>query len=411
MSTAAAHSARTDVRHHRRSAEPDPAAQADGLAALIKLAQLLAPDSKRIPSPARGSGIAVIIPARDEGAALGDTLRSLAGQTLRPDRIVVVVNNSTDDTAEAALSYAAARGPVATDVLEMRGFNHYRKAGALNCGIRYLLRDGVLPPGIRYLLVMDGDTDLEAHFLKRARRVLERDDSLGGVSAACLGKPVKGGTLWQNLLLLVQTVEYGRFAATRLRHNVHTMSGAGSFYRAAALNDLLGQRPDVFEERESNLVEDYETTLALKIRGWRVTGNQGCIAYTDLMPTLRMLLAQRIRWSRGTVDEWRRYGWCHATWLSITGVILSLPETGYQVLLGAMLVRAFISHSATIDYRFLPLAAIWAAYQGLSVRHLGWKLVMFEMALVPEAIFNLIRSYWLMRSVLASYLGGTRAWV
>jgi len=33
------------------------------------------------------------------------------------------------------------------------------------------------------------------------------------------------------------------------------------------------------------------------------------------------------------------------------------------------------------------------------------------MALVPEAIFNLIRSYWLMRSVLASYLGGTRAWV
>ena len=79
--------------------------------------------------------------------------------------------------------------------------------------------------------------------------------------------------------------------------------------------------------------------------------------------------------------------------------------------MGTILIRAFISRSGTVDYRFLPLAAIWAAYQGLSVRHLGWKVVMFEMALILEAIFNLIRSYWFIRSVLASYLGGTRAWV
>jgi cellulose synthase/poly-beta-1,6-N-acetylglucosamine synthase-like glycosyltransferase len=240
---------------------------------------------------------------------------------------------------------------------------------------------------------MDGDTELEAHFLKRASRVLERDRSLGGVSAACLGKPISGGTPWRDFLLMVQKIEYGRFAATRLRRNVHTMSGAGSFYRAAALNDLLDQRPDVFEERESNLVEDYETTLALKMRGWRVTSNQACIAYTDLMPTMRMLLAQRTRWARGTVDEWRRYGWCQATWLSILGAILSLPETGYEALVGIM------------------LAAVWSAYQGLSVRHLGWKVVLFEMALIPEFIFNLIRTYWFMRSLVASYLGTARAWI
>jgi len=412
MSSSVRYSARTDLRRRQGRPEPDPAAQAEGLAALISLAQLLAPRTKRISPPARRtSGVAVIIPARDEGADLGDTLRSLARQTLRPDRIVVVVNNSTDGTADAALSYAATEGPVITDVLEMRGVNRHRKAGALNCGIRYLLRDGVLPPEIGYVLVMDGDTELEPHFLKRARRVIDRDRSLGGVSAACLGKPIQGGTPWRDFLLLVQRIEYGRFAATRLRHNVHTMSGAGSFYRAAALNDLLDVRPDVFEERESNLVEDYETTLALKMLGWRVTSNQGCIAYTDLMPTMRMLFAQRVRWARGTVDEWRRYGWCHATWLSIAGVILSVPETGYELLLGAVLMRAFISRGGYIDYHFLPLAALWSAYQGFSVRHMGWKVVIFEMALIPEAIFNLIRSYWLMRSVVASYLGGKRAWI
>ena len=40
------------------------------------------------------------------------------------------------------------------------------------------------------------------------------------------------------------------------------------------------------------------------------------------MPTMRMLLAQRVRWVRGTVDEWRRYGWCRETYLSIMGMIL-----------------------------------------------------------------------------------------
>ena len=405
MSMATVRAAQTDQRRCKQTAQVSSTAQAEGLASLIADARSMTPAS--VP---RSSGIAVIIPARDEGAALADTLHSLARQTLCPDRIIVVVNNSSDGTRDIALSYASARQSINTDVLEIPGFNRHRKAGALNYGIRYLLRDGLLPPGVRYLLVMDGDTELDLHFLKRAWRILERDSSIGGVSAACLGKPIEGGTPWCRLLLLFQRVEYGRFAATRLRRNVHTMSGAGSFYRAAALNDLLGQRPDVFEERESNLVEDYETTLALKQRGWRITSNQGCIAYTDLMPTMQMLLAQRIRWVRGTVDEWRRYGWCRATRLSIMGMILWAPGIGFAALWGTMSARAFITHDAHLDYRYLLLTAFWSAYQGLSVRHMGWKVVLFEMALVPEAMFNLVRNYWLVRSILASYLSGTRAW-
>jgi cellulose synthase/poly-beta-1,6-N-acetylglucosamine synthase-like glycosyltransferase len=151
----------------------------------------------------RQSGIVVVIPARDEGAALAETLHSLACQTLPPDRIVVAVNNSTDNTREVAQSYASAPGAIPTDVLEMPGFNRYRKAGALNYGIRHILRDGLLPPETPFLLVMDGDTELDLHFLKRARRILERDPAIGGVSAACLGKPIQGETAWSSLLLLL----------------------------------------------------------------------------------------------------------------------------------------------------------------------------------------------------------------
>jgi cellulose synthase/poly-beta-1,6-N-acetylglucosamine synthase-like glycosyltransferase len=363
------------------------------------------------------TAIAAVIPARDEGAALSDSLMSLAGQTLRPDRIVVVVNNSTDATAAVARGFAALPGVPLTDVLVMPGRNRFRKAGALNYGIRHLtgwrrhLEDGQpLPAGISYLLTMDGDTDLDPRFLERARNVMEADPRLGGVSAACLGKRTRGLTRWSRLLLLFERIEYSRFTTSRLRRNVHTMSGAGSFYRATALNGLLAARRDVFEERAGNLVEDYETTLALKQAGWRVTANQQCTAYTDLMPTMRTLIAQRTRWVRGTVDEWRRYGWCKATWLSIAGMIAGIAATGYAGAWIGVSIAGVAGHGLHADPRYLLLAAFWSAYQGWSVKHMGWKVVLFEAALLPEAAFNVIRSYWLARAIAASYLGRAPAW-
>jgi len=78
------------------------------------------------------------VPARNEGAGLRAVLRSLAGQTTPPDWIVVVVNNSADDTADVAAGFAAEPGVPRTDVLEVRGRNFHRKAGALNRGITWL---------------------------------------------------------------------------------------------------------------------------------------------------------------------------------------------------------------------------------------------------------------------------------
>ena len=188
------------------------------------------------------------------------------------------------------------------------------------------------------------------------------------------------------------------------------MSGAGSFYRAAALNDLLAVRPDVFEERPSNLVEDYETTLALKQRGWRVTSNQQCVAYTDLMPSMRMLLAQRTRWVRGTVDEWRRYGWCRATWLSMAGMIAGITGIGYAGVWIGVSVAGLAAHGWTLDPRYLLLAAFWSAYQGFAVRRMGWRIIALEASLLPEAAFNVVRNFWLAKAILSSYTHRAAAW-
>jgi cellulose synthase/poly-beta-1,6-N-acetylglucosamine synthase-like glycosyltransferase len=185
------------------------------------------------------------------------------------------------------------------------------------------------------------------------------------------------------------------------------MSGAGSFYRVSALNELLSVRKNVFEERIGNLVEDYETTLALKQLGWRITSNQQCIAYTGLMPKLGMLLDQRIRWLRGTIDEWRRYGWCRVTWLSIIGMLSALLGIGYAAIWTVISVHSVVAHHGHIDPRYLLLFAFWSCYQAYQVRHMGWRIVLFEAVLLPEVAFNVLRNYWLVRSIAASYFTRT----
>ena len=44
--------------------------------------------------------LTVLVPAYNEAGSVGATVRSLIDQTVKPDRIVVIDDCSTDDTAE-----------------------------------------------------------------------------------------------------------------------------------------------------------------------------------------------------------------------------------------------------------------------------------------------------------------------
>lgn len=53
------------------------------------------------------SGVAVVIPAYNAAPWIGDALRSLAAQTLRPDEVAVIDDGSSDDTAKIAAQFGA----------------------------------------------------------------------------------------------------------------------------------------------------------------------------------------------------------------------------------------------------------------------------------------------------------------
>jgi glycosyltransferase involved in cell wall biosynthesis len=91
--------------------------------------------------------VAVVIPARDAAATLGETLDSVAAQTRPPAEVIVVDDASRDDTAEVAR-----RHPLAPRVLAGAGRG---PAAATNLGVRAAAAawiaaidaDDLMPPG------------------------------------------------------------------------------------------------------------------------------------------------------------------------------------------------------------------------------------------------------------------------
>src|SRR5882672_734674 len=99
-------------------------------------------------------GTAVLIPAHNEGVGILPTIRDVQAQLGPNDRILVVADNCTDDTA--AIAQAAGAEVIVRADLARRG-----KGYALEFGVRHL---GLNPPDV--VVIMDADCQLGEHALR-----------------------------------------------------------------------------------------------------------------------------------------------------------------------------------------------------------------------------------------------------
>jgi len=97
--------------------------------------------------PGRRPRIAVLVPAHNEQAVLAETLEAIKAQLKSGDRLVVIADNCTDDTAQLARETGA-------EVVERNDAGRRGKGYALDCGIRYLEHD---PP--ETVVVLDADCE------------------------------------------------------------------------------------------------------------------------------------------------------------------------------------------------------------------------------------------------------------
>lgn len=128
----------------------------------VQVLMALPPYSPRPVSAGRRPVIAVLVPAHDEALMIGATVRSIAPQLAAGDRLVVVADNCSEDTA----SVAAAAG---AEVIERNDPDRRGKGYALDFGVRHLERN---PPEV--VIVIDADCWIADGTLDRLARLCEQ---------------------------------------------------------------------------------------------------------------------------------------------------------------------------------------------------------------------------------------------
>jgi glycosyltransferase involved in cell wall biosynthesis len=297
--------------------------------------------------------VSVIVPAYNEAANIGATVRSLVGNDYPGLEVIVVDDGSTDGTADIVESLGL------PGVFVLRQANAGKPA-ALNTGIRYAQHD--------LLVLVDGDTVFQPDAVGRLVQQL-RDPAVGAVSGnakvanrtGLLGR-------WQHLEYVIGfNLDRRMFDLGRC---MPTVPGAIGAFRRAAIEDVDGVSAQT-------LAEDTDFTMAVIRAGWRVVHEPAAVAWTEAPTTLRQLWRQRYRWCYGTMQAM----WKHRAALTQRGAAGRLGRRGltylllFQVLLPltAPVVDVYAVYGL-IFFSPAKVAAVWLGFTALQVATAAYAL-------------------------------------
>ena len=168
-------------------------------------------------------GWSVIIPYYNEAAFLADTLASIVAQELRPERLILVDNASTDGSAAIAAAFMARYPAIATHHLSEP------RPGQVNA-----LETGIAAVDTEFVAICDADTVYPAHHLATADTQFSRagPDVVAMMALGTAGDPHGRRARTRRWL-------YAHVVSRLLRYQCHT-GGYGHAFRTAALTAAGG---------------------------------------------------------------------------------------------------------------------------------------------------------------------------
>ncbi|MBB2987415.1 glycosyltransferase family 2 protein [Terracoccus luteus] len=341
--------------------------------------------------------VLALIPAHQEAANIAATVASLLGQTTPPDRVVVIADNCTDDTAAVAESAGAT---VFTTV-----GNTERKAGALNQAL------GSMTDLPEHVLVMDADTTLAPRFVEAAVQRLNSDAGIAAIGG------IFQGPAPTSLVETAQANEYARYARELGRTGrVMVLSGTATVFRrttieavrAARGTTLPGIRGDFY--RTNALTEDNEITLAVKTLGLTVESPRECVSTTELMPSFGPLHRQRLRWYRGAMEDLLTYGFTTATrryWGQQAMLALGTLMMSLYLLLT---VHGVVTGTLGLSPWWMLLGAVFWAEKLVTAWGAGPRGRLLAALLIPELVYDLFLQATLVRALLQTVRRREAVW-
>ncbi|MFN3500701.1 MAG: glycosyltransferase family 2 protein [Allorhizobium sp.] len=245
--------------------------------------------------------VAILVPAHDEEAGIGATLKAIAEAKAPSDRILVVADNCSDQTASIARAAGA-------EVLERHDPLRRGKGYALDAGIRHL---ALSPPAI--VIIIDADCLPEPKALSWLAR-----------AAGSSGRPTQALYLMTSPANAPLSTKVSEFAFT-LKNKVRQrglhrlglpchLTGSGMAFPWAVINML--------DLADGHLAEDMKMGLTLSLAGYPPQFCERAVVLSAFPETATGLETQRGRWING-----------HITLIS--NALRAIPQALYQGRLAA----------------------------------------------------------------------------
>ncbi len=250
--------------------------------------------SRRLPPPAAPAPptlrFDLVVPAHDEAAGIGATVKSLLAldypAALR--RVLVVADNCTDDTAAKAREAGAV-------VLERSDAERRGKGYALAHAFAQSQADGVADA----VVVVDADTLVSPNLLHAFAARL----AAGEVAVQAHYGVQNPGASWRTRLMRIALAMFHQVrGVARERLQVSAgLRGNGMCFGAPLLREVPH---DAF-----SLVEDLEYGIRLGRRGYRVAYAAEADVLGEMVSGEKASRSQRHRWEHGRAQMLRLHGW------------------------------------------------------------------------------------------------------
>lgn len=222
-------------------------------------------------APRPDLSLTFVVPVYNDGLTVGPCIESLLSQSVKPDRILVVNDGSTDDTRRVLDGYLD-RGVTVLHLETNRG-----KSRAIEEALRHVDTDLVA--------VTDADSIVDHDYVKHIA------SSFADPEVVAAGGAVE--SIPHTWITAARQIEY-MITVNVDRNAEHTMNslvvlpGVSSTYRTAVLREM-GFDHDT-------IAEDFDLTFRLQRAGRKLAMNLRAKVYTSDPPTLSSYRKQLLRW-------------------------------------------------------------------------------------------------------------------
>ena len=347
---------------------------------------VLAKKRRPLPCPPSSHRYAVLIAARNESAVIGGLLDSLRQQTYDPALLTVFVaaDNCTDDTAAIARRHGA---------VVYERFNHINvgKGYALDFLTQHIKAD--YPGGFDGYFVFDADNILAPDYIEKMNAVFSNGYEI--VTSYRNSKNYADNWISAGYgLWFLRESRYLNGARMRLGTSA-AVGGTGFLFSQRILDKTDGWRFYL-------LTEDIEFSVHHITDGEVIAICEDAVLYDEQPTGFRQSCRQRLRWAKGYIQVFRRYGadllkgTAKGSWscfdmsmsilpafiLTALGLLANLTLTTLGLMQGDgawFAMRSLLECMGSILATLLVLGGITVASEWRRIHAPAWKKIAFTL--------------------------------